>query len=154
MKLTTKFQLLSRLRMVNLYLHSLLRLHGVVLNQLSPGKTSTSPDIIRMVKSGRISAVHVARIWKFKNGYKILPKKIKEKRHKWIRRRRYETNIKMKVKEILWECVNCINLSQYRFQLRILENSVTKGKEHDLVICSLSRTALLYGVGICNPNCN
>jgi hypothetical protein len=37
MKLTTHLQLVPRSRMVDLFLHSLIRLHDVVLNKLSPG---------------------------------------------------------------------------------------------------------------------
>jgi hypothetical protein len=39
MKLTTHLQLVPRSRKCNLYIHSIIRLHGVVLNSLSTGKT-------------------------------------------------------------------------------------------------------------------
>jgi hypothetical protein len=63
MKLTTYHHLVTRLRMVELYLHSPVHLHGVVLNQLFPWVTLTLPNIIPTMKpNGMRGAGHIARI--------------------------------------------------------------------------------------------
>jgi hypothetical protein len=48
-KLTTHLHLVLRLRMVELYLHSAISLHGLVLNELGPGITLPFAFIIRDV---------------------------------------------------------------------------------------------------------
>jgi hypothetical protein len=53
MKLTTQVHLVPRSRIVELYLHSLIRLHGVVLNKLST--RTTLPFVLQMKTSIKLS---------------------------------------------------------------------------------------------------
>jgi hypothetical protein len=91
------------LRMVELYLYSSIRLHGVVLNKLNPGiilpyilssfgysrklhneelhNLHSSPSVVTMIKSRRMRwAGHVARIGEKRNAYRILVGKPEGKR--------------------------------------------------------------------------
>jgi hypothetical protein len=59
-----------------------------------------SPNIIRMIKSRRMRwAGHVARMGEKNNAHKILMRKPEEKRPLRRRRRRWEDNIRMDLRE-------------------------------------------------------
>jgi len=54
---------------------------------------------------------HVARMLEMRNAYNILVGKPEGKSPFWRTRRRWEDNIRMDVREILWEDVNWMNLT-------------------------------------------
>jgi hypothetical protein len=84
-----------------------------------------SPSIIRMIKSRRMRwEGHVARIEK-RNAYRILAGKSEIKRPLGRSRRRWVDNIKMDLREIGWDGMDWIDLSQNRDQWRALVNMVT-----------------------------
>jgi hypothetical protein len=60
-----------------------------------------------------------------RNAFRILVGKPEEKIPLERHRRRRESNIKMDLKEIGWEHVNCIHLAQGRDRWRALVNMVT-----------------------------
>jgi hypothetical protein len=85
----------------------------------------SSPSIIRMMKSRRIRrAKHVARIGEKMNAYRILVRKPEGKRLLGRQRRRWVDNIKMDVREIGWDGMDCIDRTQARDQWRALVNTV------------------------------
>jgi hypothetical protein len=66
-------------------------------------KLSTSPDIIRQIKSRRMRwAGHVARMGDERNVYRVLVGKPEGKRPLERPRRRWEDGIKMDLREIGW----------------------------------------------------
>jgi hypothetical protein len=70
-----------------------------------------------VIKSRRITwAGHVARIGKMRNAYSILVGKPEGKRPLGKPRRRWEDNIRMGLREIEWEGVDCIHLAQDKNQ--------------------------------------
>jgi hypothetical protein len=84
----------------------------------------SSSNIIRMIKSRRIRwAGHVARIGEKRNAYKILVRKPEGKRPLGRPRRRWVDNIKMDLREIGWDDMDCIELAQDRDQWRALVNT-------------------------------
>jgi hypothetical protein len=84
------------------------KLHNEELHNLY-----SSPSIIRMTKSRRMRwAGHVARMGEKRNAYKILVGKPEGKRPLRRPRRRWVDNIKMDLKEIGWNGMDCIDLAQ------------------------------------------
>jgi hypothetical protein len=76
----------------------------------------SSPDIIRMIKSTRMGwAGHVGRM-----GQRGKPE---GKRPLGRARRRWMDNIKIDLREIGWDGMNCIDLAQDRDQWRALVNT-------------------------------
>jgi hypothetical protein len=59
-------------------------------------------------------AGHIACIRETRNAYKVLVGKSEGKRPFVILRHRWEDNIKMDVKEMGWEVMDCIHLAQDR----------------------------------------
>jgi hypothetical protein len=61
-------------------------------------------------------AEHVAHLGEIRNAYKIFVRKPEGKRPRGRPRRRWEDNIRMDLKEIVWEGVDWIHLVQDRDQ--------------------------------------
>jgi len=96
------------------------RLHNEALHNLY-----TSQNIITVIKSIRMGwAGHVARMGEIRNVYKILVGKLERKRPLGRPRRRWEDNVRMNLREIGWEGVDCMHLRQDRDQWRCLVNTV------------------------------
>jgi hypothetical protein len=75
------------------------RLHNEELNDLY-----SSPNIIRVIKSGRMRwAWHVARMTEKRGAYRILVRRPEGRRPLGRPRRRWEDNIKMDIQEVGWE---------------------------------------------------
>jgi len=69
----------------------------------------STPSIVCVIKSRRIRwAGHVARIGERKSVYRVLVEEPERKRPLGRHRRRWEDNIKMDLKEILWKGVEWI----------------------------------------------
>jgi hypothetical protein len=87
----------------------------------------SSPSIIRMIKSKRVRwAGHVARKGEKRNAYRILVGKPEGKRQLGRPRRRWVDNIKIDLREIGWDGIDWIDLTQHRDQWRALVNTVVK----------------------------
>jgi hypothetical protein len=85
----------------------------------------SSSSIIRIIKSRRMRwAGHVARIGEKRNAYRILVGKPEGKRPQGRPRRRWVGNIKMDLREIGWDGVDWIVMSQDRDQWRAPMNTV------------------------------
>jgi hypothetical protein len=85
----------------------------------------SSPSIIRMIKSRRMRlAVHVARMRKKRNEYRLLAGKPKGKRPLGRQRRSCVQNIRMDLGEVGWGDVDWIGLAQGRNRWRSLVNAV------------------------------
>jgi transposase len=69
-------------------------------------------------------AGHVARVAEKRNVYRILVGKPEGKRPQGRPRRRCVDNIKMDLREIGWDGVNRIDMTQDRDQWRVLVNTV------------------------------
>jgi hypothetical protein len=77
------------------------RLHNKELNVLY-----SSPNIIRVIKSGRMRwAGHVARVGEGRGAYRILVGRPEGRRPFGRPRRRWEDNIKMDLQEVGWDGV-------------------------------------------------
>jgi hypothetical protein len=88
------------------------KLHNEELHNLY-----SSPSLIRVIKSRRMRwAGHVARMGENRNAYRILIGKPKGKRRLGKPRRRWVENIKMYLREIGWDGVDCIDMAQDRNQ--------------------------------------
>jgi hypothetical protein len=73
----------------------------------------SSPNTIRIIKSRRMRwAGRVARIGKKMNAYRVLVGKPKEKRPLGRPRRRWKDNIKIELREIGWDGMDWIDLTQ------------------------------------------
>jgi hypothetical protein len=76
---------------------------------------------MRMIKLRRMKwAGHVARMGEKRNAYMILVRKPEGKRPLGSPRRRWADNIKIDLKEIAWDGMDCIDLAQDRDQWRAL----------------------------------
>jgi hypothetical protein len=96
------------------------KLHSEELHNLY-----SSPNIIRMINSRRmIWAGHVVRIGETRNAHTILAERREEKRPLGRPRRRRENNIKMNLKGIVGEGVDCIHLAQDRDRRWAVANTV------------------------------
>jgi hypothetical protein len=96
------------------------KLHNEELHNLY-----SSPSIIRMIKSRRMRwAWHVALMGAKRNAYSILVLKPEGKRPIGRPRRRWESNIKMDLREIRRGGMEWISLVQDRDQWRALVNTV------------------------------
>jgi hypothetical protein len=85
----------------------------------------SSPDIIRMIKSRRMRwAGHIARMREKRNAHKILVGEARGMRSLGRARRRWVDNIKLELKEIGWNGMDCIGLAEHREQWRALVNTV------------------------------
>jgi hypothetical protein len=85
----------------------------------------SSPSIIRIIKSGRMTwAGHVALMGKKKNVYRLLVGKPEGKRPLGTARRRWVHNIRMDLVEVGWGDVDWIGLAQDRDRWRALVNSL------------------------------
>jgi hypothetical protein len=81
--------------------------------------------IVRMIKSRRMRwAGNVARAGEGRGAYKVLVGRPEGKRPLGRPRRRWEDNIKMDLREIGIDGVNCIRLAQDRVQWRAFVNTV------------------------------
>ncbi|KAJ4447787.1 hypothetical protein ANN_09795 [Periplaneta americana] len=90
------------------------KLHNTDLHALY-----SSPDIIRNIKSRRLRWVgHVARMSKSRNVYRVLVGRPEGKRPLGRRRRRWEDNIKMDLREVGYDDRGWINLAEDRDQWR------------------------------------
>jgi hypothetical protein len=84
-----------------------------------------SPNIISVIKLRMmIWQGYVARMAEMRNAHSILVGKPKGKRPLGRHWSRWEDNIKMDLKEIGWEVVDCIYLAQDRDQWRAVVNKV------------------------------
>jgi hypothetical protein len=96
------------------------KLHNEQLHNLY-----SSPDIIRMIKSRRMRlAGHLARMGETRNAYRILVGKPEGKRPLGKPRLRWFDNIKIDLREIIWDGVDWIDLAQDRDKWRALVNTV------------------------------
>jgi hypothetical protein len=85
----------------------------------------SSPSIIRMIKPRRMRwAVHVARMGKKTNVYRLLVGKSEGKRALGKPRRSWVDNIKMDLREVGWGDVDWISQAQDRNRWRALVNLV------------------------------
>jgi hypothetical protein len=97
-----------------------IRLHNKELYALY-----SSPNIIRVIKSRRLRwARHVARMGKRRGAYRALVGKPEGRRPLERRRRRWEDNIKMDLREVGWGGMDWINLTQDRDRWRAVVNTV------------------------------
>jgi hypothetical protein len=86
------------------------KLHNEELHNLY-----SSPDIIRMIKSRRMSwAGFVARMCEKRNAYRILMGKPEGKRPLGRPRRRWANKVKMDLREVGWGGMDWIDLAQDR----------------------------------------
>jgi hypothetical protein len=85
----------------------------------------SSPNIVRVIKSRRVRWTgHVARMGERRGVYRVLVRKPEGKRPLERRRRRWEDNIKMDLREIGIDGVNWIQLAQDRVLWRACVNTV------------------------------
>jgi hypothetical protein len=96
------------------------KLHNEELHNLY-----SSPNIIRIIKSRRMRwAEHVSRTGAKRNTYRILVGKPEGKRPLGRPRRRLVENITMDLREIGWDGVDWIDMTQGKDQWRALVNTV------------------------------
>jgi hypothetical protein len=85
----------------------------------------SSPNIIRMIKSRRMRwAGHVAQMGEKRNTYRILVGKPEGNRPLGRPKCRWVENIKIYLREIEWDGMDWIDLSQDRDQWRALVNTI------------------------------
>jgi hypothetical protein len=96
------------------------KLHNEELHNLY-----SSPSTIRMIKSGRmIWAGHVARMEMKINAYRILVKKPEGKRPSARTRHKWVDNVEVDLREIGWDGMDWIDLTQDRDRWMTLVNTV------------------------------
>jgi hypothetical protein len=85
----------------------------------------SSPSIVRVIKARRmIWAGHVARMEEVRGINNILVGRLEERRPLGRPRRRWEDNIKLDLREIVFGDVDWINLARDRDRWRVLVNTV------------------------------
>jgi hypothetical protein len=84
----------------------------------------SSPNIVRVIKSKRRWAGHMARMGEGRGLYRVLVGRPEGKRPLGRRRRRWENNIKTDLGEIGIDGANWIRLAQDGVQLRAFVNTV------------------------------
>jgi hypothetical protein len=91
----------------------------------------SSPNIVRVIKSRRVRwAGHVARMEEGRGVYRVLVGRTEGKRPLGRRRRRWEGNIKLDLREIGIDGANWIQLTQHRVQWRAFVNTVMNLRFH------------------------
>jgi hypothetical protein len=96
------------------------KLHNVELHSLY-----SSPNIVRVIKSRRMMwAGYVARMGEGRGVYRVLVGRPEGKRPLGRRRRRWEDNIKMDLREKEIDGANWIQLAQDRVRWRAFVNTV------------------------------
>jgi hypothetical protein len=95
------------------------RLHNEELHNLY-----TSPNITGVMKSRMKWTGHRAHMEELRNAYRLLVRKPEMKRLLGRPRHRWEVNIRMDIKEIVWEVVDWIHLAKDRDQWQSLVNMV------------------------------
>jgi hypothetical protein len=89
------------------------------------GSMYSSPNIVRVIKSGRMRwEGHVARMVEGRGVYRVFVGRPEGKRPLGRPRRRWEDNIKKEVREIGIDGANWIQLAQDRVQWRAFVNTV------------------------------
>ena len=84
---------------------------------------TTSPDIIRVIKSQRLRWVeHTARIEERRVIYRVLVGKPEGRRPLGRPRRRWENNIKMNLRDAGWKGIDWIDLARVRDRWRAVVN--------------------------------
>jgi hypothetical protein len=85
----------------------------------------SSSNIIRVIRSRRLRwAGHVARMGERRSAYRALVGKPEGRRPLGRHRRRWEDNIKMDLRGVVWGGMDWINLAQDRDRWRALVNAV------------------------------
>jgi hypothetical protein len=79
-----------------------------------------------MIKLRKVRwAGHIARVGQKRNVYKLFIGKSERKRPRGRPGHRWEDNIRINVREIVWEGVDWIHMARDRDQWRVLVNTVT-----------------------------
>jgi hypothetical protein len=85
----------------------------------------SSPNIVKVIKSRRMRwEGHVARMGEGRGVYRVLVGRPERKRPLGRPRHRWEDNIKMDLREIGIDGMNCIRLAQDRVQWRAFMSTV------------------------------
>jgi hypothetical protein len=84
----------------------------------------SSPSIIRMIKSRKRWAGHVARMVENRNAYRIMVGKLEGKRPLGRPRRTWVDNIKMDLRDIGWDGTDWIDPAEDTHQWRAVVNKV------------------------------
>jgi hypothetical protein len=96
------------------------KLHTEGLHNLN-----SPPSILRIIKSRRMRwAGHVTRMRDMRNAYRILVGNAEGYKLLGRPRRRWVDNIKMDLREIGWDGMDCVYVAQDRDQWRALVNTV------------------------------
>jgi hypothetical protein len=84
-----------------------------------------SPNIIRVIKSRKMRLEgHVARMGEIKNSYKVPVRNTEGKRPLGRPGRRWEDNIRVNHRKIVWDDVDWIHLAEDRDQCRALVHAI------------------------------
>jgi len=118
--LGSNLRLQNNTDLVNIICNLILLLHNEELNDLY-----SSPNIVRVVKSGRMrSAGHVARMGEERGAYRVLLGKPEGKRPLGRPRRRWVDNIRMDLQEVGCGYMDWIGLAQDRDRWRTFMSAV------------------------------